>query len=55
MTIKQFAFRAHQANTSMPCGVDQTIETGAKFQLRRHRLVVGGAVAMEAFAAGAAA
>ncbi len=55
MTIKRFAFRAHQANTGMRCGVDQAIEAGAKFGLRRHRLVVGGAIAIEAFAAGAAA
>ncbi len=47
VAIERLALRAHQAQTLPPRLVDDPVETGAKRRGRRHRLVIGDAVAIE--------
>ena len=47
VAIERLALGAHQADAVSLCGRHQPVETGAKFRLRRHRLVVRDAVAIE--------
>jgi hypothetical protein len=47
VAIEGLAFGAHQADAALPCEVENPFQSGAKFRLLRHLLIVGDAVTIK--------